>query len=58
MWLWDTNNINFIKGYKKYHRWLTMDFFISLAMEQFIDQKTHKSNPQEKVNIRDKKKEG
>jgi hypothetical protein len=31
-------------GYKIYHSWLTMYFFISLAMERLIDQKTQNSN--------------
>jgi len=44
MWLWDMNNINFIPGYKKYHTWSTTDFYISLAMEWLIDQKTQNSN--------------
>ena len=35
-----------------------MDFFITLVMEQLIDQKTQKSNRQEKVNAYENKKEG
>jgi len=58
MWLWDINNITFIVGYKKYHSCSKMDFFITLVMEQLIDQKTQKSNRQEKVNAYENKKEG
>jgi hypothetical protein len=57
MWLWDINNINFILEYKKCHGWSTMDFFISLAMEWLIDQKTQKSNPKSNsMNMRTRRK--
>jgi len=58
MWLWDINNITFIVGYKKYHSCSNMDFLINFVMERLIDQKMHKSNPQEKVNAHENKKEG
>ena len=44
MWLWDTNNINFILGYKS-----------TTVMEWLIDQKTQNSNPQMKVNAHENK---
>jgi hypothetical protein len=41
-----------------YNSCSTMDFFSNLVMERLINQKTQKSNPQEKVNAHENKKEG